>query len=270
MSLNPVSTHELVNACRSALKCAEQLPAVALTSANARISARKAQRYAELCQQQLESIGASAPLVKNLAASVSEQQSARLQPNPATPPSGTRGPPAAGAARTPGFRGYTQSISLADLIGFISLLGHDGVLTITTAKESVELIFEKGDLIHAESRNPPPGMRLGDILVVRGLISAAALERALSAARGRGSKLGQTLEGSLVTREDLRDALEFQAQNLFQRLFEYDNSYFSFTEGLPADVDRRIRLKVPQLVLDSVRSSPESVPLEPGSLEPAP
>jgi hypothetical protein len=157
-----------------------------------------------------------------------------------------------------GLHGYSWSISLPDLMGFLHVQQKSGVLRVNIGSEVVALVFEEGDLIHASSDNSPPGARLGEILVELGAIDVPRLERfLLSYSRGSG-RLGTALEESgLITEQQLRAALDRQILRIFQRLFGAENAYYTFREGHSEDGAGE-RRNVFQLLLEACRAHDES------------
>jgi hypothetical protein len=79
------------------------------------------------------------------------------------------------------------------------------------------------------------------------------------ARRDSASRLGAALESEeLVSREELRAALEYQIQQLFHRLFCAKDATFTFGQQPDEDDDGRIRMNVTQLLLESARTLDES------------
>ena len=78
------------------------------------------------------------------------------------------------------------------------------------------------------------------------------------------------LEEQLVTRAQLRDALQTQIELLFQRLFETRLKEFLFWIGPPLHAEGKLRLNATSLLLGSARVVDERnrVPQDPAELEP--
>jgi len=156
-----------------------------------------------------------------------------------------------------GLSGSIVAISLSDVIGLLSMREKTGVLRVKGSGESIELFLEDGVLVHACSDHSPPGCRLGEILVAQRSLTAERLQEFLVAHRGR--RIGAALEEeALVTRDQLRQALETQVHRLFDRLIAVEDGSFSFHEGLPPELDRRIALNLTYLLLESARAHDES------------
>lgn len=159
--------------------------------------------------------------------------------------------------RSEGLRGYSWAISIPDLLGFLKLQRKTGLLTVTLGKEVALIELEVGVVVSAISDNAPKDARLGYILVDQGAVSRGRFESLLVHA-GSKQKLGSLLESEgLISRDQLRTALETQIQMLFNRLFESQDAYFTFVEGPPSDADGRVKIDVTRLLLESARTQDE-------------
>ncbi len=165
-----------------------------------------------------------------------------------------------GAAGSTGFHGDTRCLALPELIGCLSLQRKDGVLTVAGADEEFSIWFAKGDVVHAISSHNPPGSRLGEILVAQGALTSEELKAYLSLLTGTGGRLGDMLQReNVLTFEPIRTAIETQLRTIFHRLYAQTDARYSFYEGLPQDMDERIRLDATYLLLESARQSDEKM-----------
>lgn len=157
-----------------------------------------------------------------------------------------------------GLRGTTRSITLSEILGFIATLRKTGVLRVSTASESFLVQLSEGHVVYAQADSPPPGQRLGEILLARGALTRAALEREMRERSDPDEILGRRLVArGVVTREDLKIALAFQVQCIFHRLFHARGALFQFDENVTAIRTDDVRLNVTSLLLESARSSDE-------------
>lgn len=158
-----------------------------------------------------------------------------------------------------GLRGHTRAITIPEVLGFIASLRKSGVLRINSPDEAYMIQLETGSVVYAQGDNPPPGSRLGEILVTEGALSQEALDEFTDGAGGEPGMLGsQLIARGLVSEEAMRIALCFQVQLLFHRVFEAKDSVFQFDEGQQLRNPGDIRLDVTSLLLESARSSDES------------
>ena len=158
------------------------------------------------------------------------------------------------------FQGTTKALSVPDLLHLLRAQAQTGVLQVALKSEMVYIEFEDGDVVHAYSENPPPEMKLGEILVARGSISRDRLDSFLFCYTPSLGMLGQALKrGELVTENELRQALEEQVQGLFNRLFQQsDDAEFWFLRSAPRRSDGRTRMNVISLLLESARMQDEA------------
>jgi hypothetical protein len=154
-----------------------------------------------------------------------------------------------------------SAIGIPDFLGFLQIHGKTGLLRAGLPHETIEIYVDRGDLVHAESDATPEGQRLGDLLVARGAIERAELERFLDDPGQEGERIGRALErGELIDPGELEAALAQQILNLFLRLIETTDSSFLFLEGVRlGDADAR-RWSVVSLLLESQRRRLERGP----------
>lgn len=158
-----------------------------------------------------------------------------------------------------GFHGDSWSISIPDILGLLQVQAKDGVLELELESETICIELNRGDLIHAYSKNPPARGRLGEILVERGVLTQERLDLFLFCFTGRRGPLGEALKsGELVTEDQLKEALDYQVQQLFHRVFTAKNCRYSFFE-CPTDASKaRRRRNITSLLLESARMADES------------
>ncbi len=155
--------------------------------------------------------------------------------------------------------GNTESIPLPGLLFFLQEHRKTGALNVVTEAEVFTVEFESGELVHAASDNSPEGCRLGEILVLQGAIASKHLQTLLTKYSRMPGRLGAALtRGEIVTREQLRIALEHQIQELFDRLLRANNAYFHFTDGKTDSNDGRVRMNVTKLLMETVRRDDDS------------
>lgn len=157
----------------------------------------------------------------------------------------------------PEFMGNTDALSVPELVGFFQLQGKTGVLAIDARHEQFSLEYLRGELIHACSSSSPDGHRLGEVLVQFGHLTESKLERLL-AGKSSAERLGDALRrGEVVAEEALAEALQYQVQNIFYRLFDLKGCRFTFREGLEGEPRARVRYNVTRLLLETARHKDE-------------
>jgi len=129
-----------------------------------------------------------------------------------------------------------------------------GTLTLSRPSERIHLFFVDGELKAANSTRA--GMRLGDALLVHGVLPEEEFEDAIHAVKGgRGGRIGKVLvEKGLVS----RDVLDAETRSHFEEIFF---SCFAWREGdfafLPScgqlDSDVSLDLPTAALIIEGVR-----------------
>lgn len=158
---------------------------------------------------------------------------------------------------SPEFIGNTDTLSVPELVGFFQLQGKTGVLTIDARQEQFKLEYLRGELIHAGSSSSPDGHRLGEVLVRLGHVTEAKLN-GLLVGKSDAERLGDALRrGDIVSEDALAQALEYQVQNIFHRLFDLGGCRFTFREGLEGEPRARVRYNVTRLLLETARHRDE-------------
>ena len=157
-----------------------------------------------------------------------------------------------------GLQGNTWTFSLPELVGFLAASRKTGVLWVDGPDENFLLGMVEGQLVHAASSATPEGLRLGEILVELGFLTARQLERFLSSEEGAELLSGESLlKSGMISEEELHTALTVQVQELFHRLLETRNSIFRFREGMQISVAHHVFLNTTQLILESARVKDE-------------
>ena len=163
-----------------------------------------------------------------------------------------------GGARVHDLRGSTQTLSIADLIGMLSVQQATGTLWVHADSERITLEIRGGEIVHMVSDSPRSSSRLGTILVSRRHIDRASLEEFLLKHGATGQPLGELLrEAELVSEADLRDALQEQVRALFQRLFQLRDAVFCFRSGEVREHSVTVSMNVTELLLGCARWADE-------------
>lgn len=157
-----------------------------------------------------------------------------------------------GPEHTIALRAAAGFVTTPDLIAFLSSSRQTGVLVVATVAENFVLEFQGGDIVHAHSDGAPVGERLGDILVAQGVVTRERLDAAL--ASEPPIRIGLRLwETGQVTHDQLLAGLAQQIRMQFARLFDQAPLQSTFWAGPPVRAQRKMRLPVTGLLLDSAR-----------------
>lgn len=159
--------------------------------------------------------------------------------------------------REPELRGFTNKLSIASILDFLSINRQSGTLYLTNTRETFTLEILEGDIVHASSNLSNDEQLLGSILVARDKIGTEQLEDFYRRFSPNADTQSTSDYEDLVSREDLKLAVEAQVQELFNRLYAADDCSFCFYEGETSGVEQRIRMNVTRLLLESARNQDE-------------
>lgn len=155
-------------------------------------------------------------------------------------------------------RGSTNTLSIPDLLSMLGTQMKTGTLWIKSPDEVFALELVEGAVVHAMTDTPRPEQRLGMILVAQNRISVDKLDQFLADYDAKDGKIGEALARSeLISETDLRDALQRQARDLFERIAGLDSALFCFREGAVSDLEKRVCLNTTQLLAEAARRAAE-------------
>src|SRR5687767_9602845 len=118
-----------------------------------------------------------------------------------------------------GVGGLSAVVPVFTALQMLSGLGKSGSLRVESPQGNFEVLLEKGSVVYAQGLRPEPGERLGEILVVMGVLTEQQLATALERAQSRGESVGTLLlRDRLVSPEQLSAALAEQACVIFSRI----------------------------------------------------
>lgn len=167
-------------------------------------------------------------------------------------------PAPSSGARAEVLRGCTSALPISDLLGFMQARGGCGVLRIALESELVALHIWRGSIVQGRSDNPPPGSRLGEILVRQGALHARVLDSVLAQRTGVEGNLGRALVVQRhVSREQVRDALAEQLRILIERLLPAEDALFLFREGEVPEPADGLRFDVGRLLIEAAKAVDE-------------
>lgn len=155
--------------------------------------------------------------------------------------------------------GTTDSMPMKALFQLIEGGRKTGSLHLRTPREHLKFVFDAGHVVAVASDDPPRGMRLGDILVRLGHVDDATLRSLLLRVHQTGVPLGEALaRESLVTLDQLAEALELQLLEQFARMQREPHVAYGFVPATHTDHDGRLRVTPRELLLESARRDDEA------------
>jgi hypothetical protein len=150
---------------------------------------------------------------------------------------------------------FNPTLSLPDVLQFLSMGKMTGTLTVVHGSYSVSLMVRGGKLVNSTSLDRP--RRLGMMLLNRGFIQRNALEDALQyqSRQKPPPLLGQLLiEREVITPDQLRQAIRLQLEEEMWDLFSLEEGSFKFEHGDEGSVGNVVvELEIGPLIIEGSR-----------------
>jgi len=144
---------------------------------------------------------------------------------------------------------------LPELLRGIYVGRASGTLHLVRGDEEQRLRFRGGHIVNAHTNVVDD--RLGEMLVRRGLLSAADLARATELVVREKRRLGEVLaELGLLDKNGLEDAIALHVHEMLARMFTWQDGLYAFkdeAEGAPGG-DVTLKLSTGELILEAVRA----------------
>lgn len=144
-------------------------------------------------------------------------------------------------------RGSLDDVPVVDVLQFIHLSGKSGTLVMTAGAASALIEFSDGNIVFARA---PVSRNLGRILVERGLLAPAQLDRLLTVQQEAPERppLGRLIvEQGLATSEVLAGCVRDQIQEAMTDIASWRNGEFQFHQARIETVDD-VRVDVEDLL----------------------
>lgn len=150
--------------------------------------------------------------------------------------------------------GNLKTVSFPDILQLLSTGKKSGILEISTRTRQKEVAFRDGNIIYASSINNTEDL-LGNMLLRRGRISKADLQRAIELHEKTGRQLGATLvDMKLFEKEEIAECLRLQVEEIVYNLFAWDHGDFIFHEGSEVkDLPFQVNLNTMNVVMEGTR-----------------
>jgi outer membrane protein assembly factor BamB/tetratricopeptide (TPR) repeat protein len=158
-------------------------------------------------------------------------------------------------------KGNLSSFSLGEIFQSLAVNNHTGTLKITTKDKAQKCIYFSHGEISLFSTGSAEALRVGEILIRLNRLSPDSLKVALDEQKSSGELLGQILlRKGMITKEDLRQALETKIREEIYDLFLLTDAEFEFyIDHLPEEVfdplqkNTRLAINTSSLVLEGIR-----------------
>ncbi len=161
------------------------------------------------------------------------------------------------------FTGNLKTVAFSDILQLLSTGKKTGILAITRGEVQKEVCFKDGNIVYASSKNAEEDF-LGSLLLRRGRIGKADLDRALHLHKSTGKRLGMVLvDMELFSREEIADCLKLQIEEIIYNLFSWPSGDFVFQEGkLPQVKDIMVELQTMNVIMEGTRRIDEWVEIQ--------
>ena len=155
-------------------------------------------------------------------------------------------------------RGDLRHFFPAEILQLLSLAQASGRLELQRASERAEIFIERGQPVVA--RTDGASVRVGELLVHRGAVSAETLESVLARAGAPGERLGARLVASgVATPEQVESAVRETLRRVLYGLLLWREGTFQFVPGERASgEDIRLDLDLDRLILEGLRQADEA------------
>lgn len=163
--------------------------------------------------------------------------------------------------RTLCFGGSLREIPVPIVLHRIVQSKAKGTLTLSSPAERIHLFFVDGELKAANSTRA--GMRVGDTLLVHGVVPEENFEEAIHSLKsGRSGRIGKLLvEKGLLTREVLDAEIRRHFGEIFFSCFAWREGDFAFLPSYgQLDSDVSLDLPTAALIIEGVRREAEDDP----------
>ncbi len=151
------------------------------------------------------------------------------------------------------FSGDLSRVEVPDLLTFINMGRRTGVLQLVSSGQQTGLYFSAGDPVFATTNTER--LRLGEILLRMGKLTAQQLAACVEKHRATGHRLGQVLvEDKLLSAEELTSLLKVQVSELFFDVFRWRLGQFDFYDDMaPPAGAVMLQMNLQNLIMEGVR-----------------
>jgi hypothetical protein len=156
-------------------------------------------------------------------------------------------------------KGSLEVFGLADILQLIHFQRKSGVLILEGERDRVKLFFLEGNIAGAISKRRQEDVRLGKVLLKRGILKDEDLQIALEEQRRTGKKLGSILvKKGVVDKEHIKDVLTGQITETVLQMFGWEKGTYEFTPQAIAldtvgDEEVTITLDTQYLLMEGLR-----------------
>lgn len=150
--------------------------------------------------------------------------------------------------------GNLKTVSFPDILQLLATGKKTGILEVKTSTRQKEVAFKGGNIIFASSVNSNEDL-LGNMLLRRGKITKADLDRAIKLHKQTGRQLGTTLiDMNLFSKDEISECLKLQIEEIVYNLFSWQEGDFNFHENkAPQNAPFLIELSTMNVIMEGTR-----------------
>jgi hypothetical protein len=156
-------------------------------------------------------------------------------------------------------QGSVEKFQLSDIFQLLSACRKSGTLGVQKGEDVIMVYFQDGNIIFAH--NPYHRLRVGELLVKKGILSSARLQKIMQAQKELKDKkrIGELLIlENVITRKQLEDLVKLQVEEVIYDLLKWEKGNFKFYENrFPTQEEITIKISTENLILEGVRRSDE-------------
>jgi hypothetical protein len=159
--------------------------------------------------------------------------------------------------------GNLKTVSFPDILQLLATGKKTGLLEVSTSARQKEVAFREGNIIYASAINSSEDL-FGNLLLKRGKLSKADLERAIALHKQTGRQLGTTLvDMNLFEKEEILECLKLQIEEIVYNLFSWQEGEFKFVENVaPKKMPFNIELNTMNVIMEGTRRIDEWVEIQ--------
>src|SRR5512140_3741592 len=159
--------------------------------------------------------------------------------------------------------GNLRTVSFPDILQLLATGKKTGILECRTSSRQKEVAFKDGNIIYASSVNSSEDL-LGNMLLKRGKISKADLERAITMHKQTGRQLGTTLiDMDLFERAEIASVLKMQIEEMVYNRVSWREGDFIFHEATaPKNAPFLTELSTMTVIMEGTRRIDEWIEIQ--------
>ncbi|HZA13791.1 MAG TPA: DUF4388 domain-containing protein [Myxococcaceae bacterium] len=152
-------------------------------------------------------------------------------------------------------KGTLKDFGIADILQLIGQQQKTGMLHLRSRDNEVQVGFQDGNIVKAESTTRNKRDLIGNMLVRAGVISQAQLDQALDAQRRTLKRLGDVLVSSgMMTREHFSRMMQLQSTETLYKLFGWKTGTYEFEQGeVDYDPAAGVRIRAESVLMEGFR-----------------